>query len=372
LELRIEDVAFGGKGVARNSGKAIFIPYTIDGERVSARIVREKKHFAEAELEDLLDPSPHRVTAKCPYFGRCGGCVYQHISYEHQLEIKARQVDETLRRIGHFTELPMRPIVASPQSYEYRNRITVHSQDSVIGFYRRDEHRLIDIERCAIAMPEANDELKKLRARHPRDGHYTLRAQTGRRVFSQTNDAVAERLLEHVTNLIPERGALLIDAYCGAGFFAKHLLEKFDRIVGIDWDVHAIANAQENASDKEVYIAGDVDAVLQSRSGALQSAVDLVRRPGDRRSLVFIVDPPASGLTNTTRHAITDLAPDTLIYISCNPATLARDLAELHKSFTIESVTPFDMFPQTAEIEVAVKLQALQIEHLAVLPTSRL
>ena len=179
-------------------------------------------------------------------------------------------------------------------------------------------------------------------------------AHTGRRVFSQTNDAVAERLLEHVTNLIPERGALLIDAYCGAGFFAKHLLEKFDRIVGIDWDVHAIANAQENASDKETYIAGDIDAVLQSRSGA----VDFERRLGDRHSLTLIVDPPAAGLTSTGRRAIVELAPSALIYISCNPPTLARDLATLHERFTIESVTPFDMFPQTAEIEVAVKLQA--------------
>ena len=237
-------------------------PYTIDGERVSAHVVREKKHFAEAELDELLDPSPHRVTPECPYFGRCGGCVYQHMSYEHQLEIKARQVEQTLRRIGRLDVVPMRPIVASPQSYEYRNRITVHCEDGVIGFYRRDEHRLIDIERCPIAMPEVNAELKKLRARHPREGHYTLRAHSGPRIFSQTNDAVAERLLEHVTDSVPERGALLIDAYCGAGFFAKHLLDKFERIVGIDWDVHAITAARENATAKETYIAGDIDAVL--------------------------------------------------------------------------------------------------------------
>ena len=121
----------------------------------------------------------------------------------------------------------------------------------------------------------------------------------------------------------------MIDAYCGAGFFAKHLLHKFERVVGIDWDKFAIAEANKDATDKETYIAGDVDAVLQSRSGALQSAVDFARRPGDRRSLILIVDPPATGLTNATRDAITDLAPDTLIYISCNPATLARDLAEL-------------------------------------------
>ena len=358
MELLIEDVAFGGKGVARGGGKAIFIPYTIDGERVAADIVREKKHFAEADLREVIEPSAHRVPPPCPYFGRCGGCAYQHMSYEHQLKIKARQVEETLKRIGHLDEVPMEPIVPSPQSYEYRNRITVHCEEGVIGFYRRDEHRLVDIEQCPIAMPQVNDELKKLRARNPREGHYTLRAHSGPRIFSQTNDAVAECLLEHVTNLVPEKGALLIDAYCGAGHFAKHLLKNFERVVGIDWERFSIEEANRNATEKETYIAGDVDAVLQSRSGALQRAVDLVRRPGDRRYLTLIVDPPATGLTNATRHAITDLRPDIFIYISCNPATLARDLAELCEKFTIVSVAPFDMFPQTAEIEVAVKLQA--------------
>jgi tRNA/tmRNA/rRNA uracil-C5-methylase (TrmA/RlmC/RlmD family) len=358
VELQIEDVAFGGKGVARDAGKAVFVPFTIDGERISADVVREKKNFAEAELNELLEPSPHRVNPECPYFARCGGCAYQHMSYEHQLEIKAHQVEQTLKRIGHFTSVPMQPIVASPKPYAYRNRITVHCEDGVIGFYRRDEHRLIDVERCPIAMPEVNEELEKLRTGNPRDGHFTLRAHSGSRVFSQTNDAITDRLLGQVSKLLPERGALLIDAYCGAGFFAKSLREKFERVIGIDWDKFAIAEANETASEKELYLAGDVDAVLQSRSGALQGAVEEVRRSGERRSLTLIVDPPATGLTINTRQAIIELAPDTLIYISCNPSTLARDLAGLHQAFGIESLTPFDMFPQTAEIEVAVKLTA--------------
>jgi tRNA/tmRNA/rRNA uracil-C5-methylase (TrmA/RlmC/RlmD family) len=341
LELQIEDVAFGGKGVGRNNGKAVFVPYTIDGETVSAKIVREKKNFAEAELHDVIAPSVHRTTPQCPYFGRCGGCSYQHMIYEHQLELKGRQVEQTLRRIGRFTSIPMKPIVSSPQSYEYRNRITVHCEDDVIGFYRRDEHRLIDIAQCPIATPEVNVELKELRARHPRDGHYTLRAHSGPRVFSQTNDAIAKRLVEHVTDLVPERGRLLIDAYCGAGFFAKHLLDKFDRIVGIDWDVHAIATAQENASEKETYVAGNVDELFNQQIGTPVTTL--------------IIDPPATGLTNAGRRLIADLAPDNFIYISCNPATLARDLAQLRDRFTIDSVTPFDMFPQTAEIEVVAK-----------------
>src|SRR3954463_1019819 len=148
VELTIHDVAFGGKGVARDAGKAVFVPFTIDGERITARIIREKKQFAEAELIEILEPSPHRVTAPCPYFGRCGGCAYQHIDYPHQLEIKANQVRDILPRIWKLKDLPIQPIVASPGQYGYRNRITVHAMDGVIGFYRRDSNRLIDIERC--------------------------------------------------------------------------------------------------------------------------------------------------------------------------------------------------------------------------------
>ena len=129
LELVIEDLAFGGKGVARDKGKAVFVPFTIDGERVTAKIVREKKQFAEAELVEVLEPSPQRVLPECPYFGRCGGCSYQHISYEHQLELKARQVEQAMRRIGRLAEPPIHPMIPSPRPYGYRNRITVHAED---------------------------------------------------------------------------------------------------------------------------------------------------------------------------------------------------------------------------------------------------
>src|SRR4029453_12535796 len=117
VDLRIEDVAFGGKGVAREQGKAVFVPYTIEGEMVSAEILREKKQFAEAELVEIKQSSPNRIAPECPYFGRCGGCVYQHISYEHQLAIKWRQVRDALKRIGKLKDIPMRPIISSPRQY---------------------------------------------------------------------------------------------------------------------------------------------------------------------------------------------------------------------------------------------------------------
>jgi 23S rRNA (uracil1939-C5)-methyltransferase len=361
VDLKIEDIAFGGKGVGREQGKATFVSYTIEGELVSAEIVREKKQFAEAELVEVKESSPHRVTPECPYFGQCGGCAYQHIEYEHQLTIKWQQVRNLLQRIGKLKDIPLRPIIASPKQYGYRNRITVHVQDGVVGFFRRDSHRLIDIEHCPISCDEVNRALTELRRRNPRDGHYTLRASPGRRVFSQTNDEVADALRDLILDLVPPNQDLLVDAYCGAGFFAKALLNKFERVVGIDWDRFAITAAKEDATEKEIYIAGDVEEELQQ-----VKAVHPNRPPvndidrGRLRSIApttIIVDPPATGLSANVRRAILDLAPTTLVYVSCNPATLARDLKELHGKFTISSVTPLDMFPQTAEIEVAAYLQ---------------
>jgi 23S rRNA (uracil1939-C5)-methyltransferase len=357
VDLKITDVAFGGKGVARENGKAVFIPFTIEGELVSAKITREKKQFAEAEVVDLRQRSPYRVDPPCPYFGRCGGCAYQHIDYAHQLEIKTRQVRDVLKRIGKLDDVPMRPIVPSPLPYAYRNRVTVHAANGVIGYFQCESNRLIDVEHCSIAMEEVNRELADLRSHDVPDGHYTLRARSGPRVFSQTNDGVANALRDLIVQLMPSNQELLVDAFCGAGFFAKALVGKFQRIVGIDWDRFAIAAAKENATEKETYIAGDIEAELRRTDlTALSGQVSSGKTDGSAKT-AMIVDPPAVGLSARLRKTIVDLAPATLIYVSCNPATLARDLAELHSRFKIESVTPLDMFPQTAEIEVVAQLQ---------------
>jgi 23S rRNA (uracil1939-C5)-methyltransferase len=252
----------------------------------------------------------------------------------------------------------MRPIIASPAQYAYRNRITVHALEGMIGFFRRDSHRLIDIECCPISRDEVNRALAELREqKYARDGHYTLRNASESRVFSQVNDEVAQTLRNLIIDLVPPNQDLLIDAYCGAGFFAKALLDKFERVIGIDWDRFAIAAAKQNASEKETYIAGDVETEL-TRSDGFLAVEGETRRLGSRRSLTIIVDPPATGLPEAVRKAITGLAPETLIYVSCNPPTLARDLKELQPKFAINSITPLDMFPQTAEIEVLAHLEA--------------
>jgi 23S rRNA (uracil1939-C5)-methyltransferase len=154
-----------------------------------------------------------------------------------------------------------------------------------------------------------------------------------------------------IVDLVPANQHLLIDAYCGAGFFAKALLDKFERVIGIDWDKFAIQAAKQNATAKETYIAGDVEGVKAMSAANLEIA-------GGTPATTMIVDPPTTGLSATVREAIIDLAPATLIYVSCNPSTLARDLKELQEKFAINSITLLDMFPQTAEIEVAAHLRA--------------
>jgi tRNA/tmRNA/rRNA uracil-C5-methylase (TrmA/RlmC/RlmD family) len=196
-----------------------------------------------------------------------------------------------------------------------------------------------------------------------RDGHYTLRPASEPRVFLQVNDGSAEVLRNLIVDVVPPNQHLLIDAYCGAGFFAKALLDKFERVIGIDWDRFSIAAAKENAIEKEVYIAGDVESELQKVEAVhlnrpARGNDGLAGRLGSIAPTTIIVDPPATGLADAVRKIIADLAPETLIYVSCNPPTLARDLRELQRRFVVNSITPLDMFPQTAEIEVLAHLEA--------------
>jgi len=247
----------------------------------------------------------------------------------------------------------MRPFIPSPIEYGYRNRITVHVRDGVIGFFRRESNKLLSIERCPIARDEVNAKLTDLRASNPHDGHYTLRGIDGPRVFTQANDGVAAAMLDLVDRLLASAGGTLIDAYSGAGFFAKRLRARFERVIGIDWDQRAIALAREDANENESYVAANVETELAATLRSIASG------SGEGDSVV-IVDPPAIGLSKIIVETLIENQPTQLIYVSCNPGTLARDLVALKKFFRVDSITPLDMFPQTAEIEVAVKLTRIK------------
>jgi 23S rRNA (uracil1939-C5)-methyltransferase len=346
VELEIQDIAFGGAGVARHEGKVYFVPFTVPGERVLAQVRKSKKSFVEADLLEVIKPSPERVTAPCPYFGRCGGCAYQHLPYKRQLEFKQRQVEQTLRRVGRLEAVPMEAIVPSPKQYGFRNRIRVHVQDGQAGFYAHRSRRLVAIAECPIAEPGVNVALKGLRQRAVRDGDYTVVGADRGPFFEQTNDAVAAELLKLVESWIAPGNDILVDAYCGAGFFARHLARRFAEVVGIEENEHAVAHARRHAGENERYLTGDVAVLL----GDVLSTHDLART-------TLILDPPAAGLDPRVVEMLMVHPPAQVIYVSCDPATLARDLGLLTKRYTLEAARPLDMFPQTAEVEVATRLR---------------
>jgi 23S rRNA (uracil1939-C5)-methyltransferase len=349
ISLPIHDVAFGGKGVGRYEGKVVFVPFVIPGEVVSAQITRDKKKFAEAELINVETPSPDRVEPPCPVFGRCGGCAYQHIGYERQLALKAAQVEQTLRRVGRLAEVPMRPIVPAPRPYAYRNRIRVHVADGIVGFFAADAHALIDVEQCPIAAPVVNDALRRLRAAPVRDGDYSLRAPGGGPFFEQTNPEVTRELVALVTASVTGGQQLLIDAYCGGGLFARELAPLFEEVIGIEENEAAVAAARQHAQPHERYLDGDVATHL----GEILATHDPART-------TLLLDPPALGLSPRVLDLTVAGAPAEILYVSCNPGTLARDLSTLCRDYTLTAVTPVDMFPQTAEIEVFAHLTRRQ------------
>lgn len=348
--ISIESIGFGGAGVGRlTDGRVCFVPLTLPGERVSVSIVKEKKSFAEAELVRLLEMSIDRIPPRCPLFGKCGGCAYQHLRYEKQLEVKTGQVLELLGRFGGITGAVVRPMLPSPDEWNYRNRLGVHVQDGEVGFHERKSNRLIPASGCPIASPEVNVQLAELAANPPRGNQrITLREKSEFFGFSQVNRGAAQLLADVVCRMLEGGGAHLVDAYCGAGFFTKRLREKFRAVTGIEWSHGAVHAARSSAQAGEVYLEGAVEVHLPAAlAGSAASETAL------------LLDPPAEGLSREVLEAILANPPATIVYVSCDPSTLARDLKRLSPQFFLDHIQPVDMFPQTAEIETVSLLKIL-------------
>jgi tRNA/tmRNA/rRNA uracil-C5-methylase (TrmA/RlmC/RlmD family) len=345
----IDRVAFGGAGIGRLSdGKVCFVPRVIPGEKVNVHIRTKHASYAEADLREVVEPSADRMQPKCPVFGRCGGCQYQHASYARQLEIKFAQVRDVLRRLGRISNAPVEPIVASPLEFHYRNRITVHAKSGRVGFFAHRSRRIVDVKECPLATKHINALLAELRRSRPRDGVYTLREASDYRGFRQVNDAVAGQLLEIVEEMVRPGGAVLVDAFCGAGFFARRLAALFELTIGIEWSVDAVRAARQNAGAREIYLLGDVKRHLVPALGAAPA-----------ESLTLLLDPPHEGLDEEIIEMIAAKGPARVIYVSCHLATLARDLKRLANCYALRRACPVDMFPQTAEIEVAALLERI-------------
>lgn len=346
IDVEINDIGFGGRGVGRIDGVACFVPGVIEKEKVRVKIAKVKSRMMEAWLLEVLEPSPYRVDPPCPVFLKCGGCSYQHIDYHHQLQIKETQLREALRRLGGLSEPPVLPMIASPEPYGYRNRIAVHVRDGNVGFFAEGSNRVIPVKKCLIASPEVDLGFQDLLKERPRDGDYLIGEKKRYGGFRQVNNAVAEILKETVREAVRPSGAatpivgLLVDAYCGAGFFAHELQELFTKVIGIERSIASVAMASRQAAENEEYLAGDVELKLGEALGA-----------GKSEETVLLLDPPSEGLAELAMEAILQNPPARIVYVSCNPATLARDAKRLAGNYRLVQVTPLDMFPQTAEIE---------------------
>ena len=350
VRIEIESIAYGGAGVGKTDGLVVFVPLTIPKEEVLARPVRQKKRFCEAELVQILKPSPIRQPPACEWFGSCGGCAYQHVPYAIQLEWKTNQVRELFQRIGGMQNPPVTPAVGSPRPFGYRNRIRVHASgrhgNLRIGFYARGGREIVDVGACSIASNAVNAQLAALRRSQPSPGEYLLSDRPDVLFFEQTNDGAATVLADIVTSLTHDGQQLLVDAYCGAGFFGNLLAPRFEQVVGVESHHGAVHAAQQKAGPRESYICGDVSVLLPS----LLEGANLTRT-------TVLLDPPAAGLPPAVVESLGRHRVAHLLYVSCDPATQARDLKALLKhGYHLESVTPVDMFPQTSDIEVVASM----------------
>jgi tRNA/tmRNA/rRNA uracil-C5-methylase (TrmA/RlmC/RlmD family) len=369
LTLTITDIAFGGKGVGRVDDFVVFVPFVLVGEVVEGEITEVKKNFARAKLLRVVQPSPERVAPACRYFGQCGGCQYQHVEYAAQLRLKRKQIADLFQRLGGFAPARVAPVIPSPSPYGYRNRIMVRSQWNKpeqklnIGFVRWDCGLVEDIEECKIAGPALNEQIKHVRAHPPPRGgiKVVLRVppenwEVPPDSFFQNNYFLLPKLVETVRELLRAGGARrLVDLYCGVGFFGIELADAVESFVGVECDQRAAAAARHNAAARKIsngeFIAAAVEAVLPGLLKQFPPPTTAV-----------LLDPPRKGCLPQTLNLLRGMKPAQVIYISCHPATMARDLNILcgEGVFELARVQPLDLFPQTQHVECVADLRAAQ------------
>lgn len=408
-EVDVQSIAFGGDGVARLAdGRAVFIPFTAPGDRARIRLVAVQPRFARAELVTLLSPGPDRVTPTCPLFGRCGGCRYQHLAPAAQAAIKRGQLRDSLRRVGGLQTLPeVEDTGHAPAAYGYRNKITLHplgprGAPTGWGMVALDNTTILPVTACPLAHPDLNARLADLQAgRYPLpqppsdqpDAPLVLRRAADGTVISMRDPAptlLAERVLGHRVR-VPAgsffqvhpamldhlatwlRGALtpgpwdaLVDGYCGAGVFSVALGDLIhQRIIGVESDAGGIHCAQLNADEAGLlphasatgqrpaqFIAGDMARKLTKA----------LRQLNPYPRLVVLLDPPRGGCEPAVLAALLAAAPPLILYVSCNPTTLARDLTHLAigTRYQLTRLAAFDMFPHTAHLESVAVLTRLE------------
>jgi len=397
FEIDLTANSFGGDCIGRlPDGKTVFVPFGIAGERVEIAIGENKSKYARGRIRRILSASPKRIQPRCVHFGECGGCHYQHLAYADQLELKHSIVMDQLKRIGKFENPPVKAIIPSPLEWNYRNTVQFHlAQTGRVGYQRAGAGGVVEIRECHLPLPPINELWPRLEL-DPESGirrfslrcgsddelllglessspqppefsvdfplsvvylgpdeplllsgeDFSLMQVKGRtfRVsaasFFQVNLPQAEAMVDHILqNLNLDARAQVVDAYCGAGLFSAFLAPKVGSLIGIELgesSCNDFAFNLDEFEDVSLYV-GAVEEILP--------ALKLHPR-------VVLLDPPRAGLHPAALQSLLEAKPEQIVYVSCDPATLARDLQKLCDSgYRLESVTPFDLFPQTYHVE---------------------
>lgn len=389
FEVTVERIVGDGKGIAFHDGKTIFIPETAPGDRVTARAKSQRGKVIQAEAVEIVEPSPQRVEAPCPYYSECGGCDFQHLSYDDQLATKVSMIQDSLRRIGKLDPVPEVPITASPDPLAYRSRAEwqIDQRKRKIGYFAGGTHDVVDVEACPILTPNLNGLLTTLRddfsAGMVSREAFEYRAVEGdvgltleptgasrsqvvvrtvgghpfrynSETFFQSNIPVTELLLERVLEIAAvaaDDPGLAIDLYCGVGLFTKPLSERFKRIIGVESDKTTTKFAVENTD------ASDDESNVRIITAPVEQWIAEDRSPLGKVSLL-VFDPPRAGAGGDVIEGIIRLNPAHIAAVSCDPATFSRDLRGLLAGgYELVSIDAFDMFPQTHHVELVGHLQ---------------
>jgi 23S rRNA (uracil1939-C5)-methyltransferase len=383
LEVAVEKIVPNGFGLAFAENLTVFVALAVAGERLRVKIYQLKGKTAFAEIVEIIEPSKHRVAPECVYFGRCGGCNFQQIDYETSLEAKVGIIRDCLSRIGKIDWTAEIPIIASPQSYNYRARAAWHidTQRRKIGYFQRNSHQVIDVETCPILTPELQATLTDLRHEIDWESYWAHiveieAANSGEDVsiysdeiveqveeisfqakgsryfynassFFQGNPFLIESLIE--TAVKDATGKTALDLYCGVGLFTLPLAEKFTKVVGVEGNERAVDFARKNIERARIEHA----RIFRENVGDWLS-----ENADDLQEIDFVLlDPPRSGTEKETIENLLKIKPKEISYVSCEPATLARDLRILSECYSIESITALDLFPQTHHVETVVRLK---------------
>ena len=394
-KVKIERLDDFGNGIGKINGKIIFIPHTYINEVVLCDIKKETKNYLVGEMVELLEKSEKRIDSKCPYYGICGGCSLQHLSYEDGINYKKEKIQNLLRRKKLYDKEIL--IVKNEQDYFYRNKIELKLENGKLGFYEQNTHKLVEIKECVITKESINNVLKSILKTGLKNAQITIRSNyndellliidtqeqfdyskliPGNKIagiilnkkviyndsyfveqvddlyfrvsydaFFQINEHIYKKLFSLLSSYI-KKDSVVADLYCGVGILSLIASKKAKKVYGIEIVENAILDAIKNTAINHInnayFMVGSVPVLFPK----IKDLVDTV-----------IVDPPRFGLDKKTVSLLLDYKPNTIIYVSCNPSTLVRDLENLTSDYEIKEITLFDMFSYTYHVESVVLLE---------------